>query len=51
MPRGSWSDKRERQHDHIKSGLEERGHSEDESEEIAGRSTTSKAELLKAVGR
>ncbi len=37
MPRGTWSDKRERQYDHIKSGLEERGHSEDEAEEIAAR--------------
>lgn len=37
MPQGAWSDKRERQYDHIKEGLEERGHSEGESEEIAAR--------------
>lgn len=37
MPRGRWSDKRERQYDHIKTGLEERGRTEDEAEEIAAR--------------
>lgn len=37
MPQRSWSKKRERQYDHIKSGLEERGHTEDEAEEIAAR--------------
>ena len=37
MPRGSWSDKRERQYEHIKEGLEERGRSEDTAEEIAAR--------------
>ena len=37
MPQRAWSKKRERQYDHIKSGLEERGHSEDEAEEIAAR--------------
>ncbi|UDY24936.1 plasmid stabilization protein [Nocardioides sp. Kera G14] len=37
MPQRSWSAKRERQYDHIKEGLEKRGHSEDESEEIAAR--------------
>src|SRR3954468_14253829 len=36
MPR-SWSDKRERQYEHIKEGLEERGRSEDVAEEIAAR--------------
>jgi hypothetical protein len=36
MPR-SWSKKRERQYEHIKEGLEERGRSEDEAEEIAAR--------------
>ncbi|HWJ98961.1 MAG TPA: hypothetical protein VNQ33_12430 [Acidimicrobiales bacterium] len=36
MPR-SWSKKRERQYDHIKDGLEERGRSEDVAEEIAAR--------------
>ncbi|MCA1705810.1 MAG: plasmid stabilization protein [Actinobacteria bacterium] len=36
MPR-SWSAKRERQYEHIKEGLEERGKSEDTAEEIAAR--------------
>lgn len=37
MPRGTWSAKRERQYDHIKSGLLERGKSEDVAEEVAAR--------------
>jgi hypothetical protein len=37
MPPGSWSAKRERQYDHIKEGLLDRGDSEDEAEEIAAR--------------
>lgn len=37
MPQQGWSRKRERQYDHIKSGLEERGRSEQEAEEIAAR--------------
>jgi len=37
MPQGAWTKKRERQSDHIKSSLRERGHSADESEEIAAR--------------
>ena len=40
MPRrgtNQWSDKRERQYEHIKEGLEERGRDEDEAEEIAAR--------------
>lgn len=37
MPQRAWSKKRERQYDHIKEGLEDRGHSEDEAEEIAAR--------------
>jgi plasmid stabilization system protein ParE len=36
-PQRSWSEKRERQYDHIKDSLEDRGHSEDEAEEIAAR--------------
>jgi hypothetical protein len=36
MPR-AWSAKRERQHEHIKEGLTERGRSEDTAEEIAAR--------------
>lgn len=37
MPQQAWSDKRERQYDHIKEGLEDRGRSEDTAEEIAAR--------------
>src|SRR3954466_11176741 len=36
MPR-AWNAKRERQYEHIKDGLEERGRSEDVAEEIAAR--------------
>src|ERR671922_820077 len=35
MPPPAWSDKRERQYEHIKEGLEERGEDEDTAEEIA----------------
>lgn len=40
MPRrgtNRWSEKRERQYEHIKASLEERGESEDKAEEIAAR--------------
>ena len=37
MPQAGWSDKRERQYEHIKDGLKERGDSEDQAEEIAAR--------------
>ena len=37
MPQESWSKKRERQYEHIKSGLLERGTDEDQAEEIAAR--------------
>lgn len=37
MPQQSWSDKRERQYEHIKSGAEKRGESEGRAEEIAAR--------------
>jgi hypothetical protein len=37
MPRGAWSDKRERQYEHIKEGLLEQGRPEDTAEEIAAR--------------
>jgi hypothetical protein len=37
MPQRQWSKKRERQYDHIKSGLEERGRPEAVAEEIAAR--------------
>jgi hypothetical protein len=37
MPQRAWSAKRERQYDHIKDGLRERGDSEELAEEIAAR--------------
>jgi hypothetical protein len=37
MPQQAWSAKRERQYEHIKEGLTERGTSEDKAEEIAAR--------------
>lgn len=37
MPRGKWTKKRERQYEHIKEGLLERGEKPDVAEEIAAR--------------
>jgi plasmid stabilization system protein ParE len=37
MPQKAWSKKRERQYDHIKDSLVERGRSENKAEEIAAR--------------
>ena len=37
MPQQAWSPKRERQYEHIKEGLRERGTSEDKAKEIAAR--------------
>jgi len=37
VPQRAWSNKRERQYEHIKEGLEDRGRSEDTAEEIAAR--------------
>ena len=37
MPGNQWSAKRERQYEHIKEGLKERGKDEDTAEEIAAR--------------
>jgi hypothetical protein len=37
VPQRAWSDKRERQYEHIKEGLREHGRSEDTAEEIAAR--------------
>jgi hypothetical protein len=37
MPQPAWSAKRERQYEHIKTGLRRRGDSEAEAEEIAAR--------------
>jgi hypothetical protein len=37
MPQDAWSAKRERQYEHIKEGLEERGTGHDKAQEIAAR--------------
>ncbi|HET7431732.1 MAG TPA: plasmid stabilization protein [Nocardioides sp.] len=37
MPQGQWSKKRERQYEHIKEGLEERGRDTGTAQEIAAR--------------
>lgn len=37
MPQRAWSEKRERQYDHIKEGLLERGNPPEKAEEIAAR--------------
>jgi hypothetical protein len=37
MPQQAWNKKRERQYQHIKGGLEDRGRDEDTAEEIASR--------------
>jgi plasmid stabilization system protein ParE len=37
MPPKAWNEKRERQYEHIKGSLEDRGASEDKAEEIAAR--------------
>ena len=37
MPQQAWSEKRERQYEHIKESLEDRGKDEDTAEEIAAR--------------
>ena len=37
MPQQAWSKKRERQYEHIKEGLEDRGRDEDTAEEIGAR--------------
>ena len=50
MPQRAWSAKRERQYEHIKEGLEERGRSEDVAEEIAAR-TVNKERARKGEAR
>ena len=37
MPQQAWNDKRERQYEHIKDSLEDRGTSHDQAQEIAAR--------------
>jgi hypothetical protein len=50
VPQRAWSSKRERQYQHVKEGLEERGRSEDEAEEIAAR-TVNKERARKGEAR
>jgi plasmid stabilization system protein ParE len=50
MPQEAWSAKRERQYEHIKSGLKKRGTSEDKAEEIAAR-TVNKERARKGEAR
>jgi hypothetical protein len=50
VPQQAWSDKRERQYEHIKSGLKKRGESEDKAEEIAAR-TVNKERARKGEAR
>jgi len=37
MPQGQWTKKRERQYEHIRDGLEDRGDSKELAQEIAAR--------------
>jgi hypothetical protein len=50
MPPSAWSAKRERQYEHIKAGLEERGRSEGLAEEIAAR-TVNKERVRRGESR
>ena len=50
MPTRSWTKKRERQYEHIKEGLEDRGTDEDKAEEIASR-TVNKERARKGEAR
>ena len=50
MPQQAWSKKRERQYEHIKSGLKKRGESEGKAEEIAAR-TVNKERARKGEAR
>jgi hypothetical protein len=50
MPARSWTKKRERQYEHIKEGLEDRGTAEDKAEEIASR-TVNKERARKGEAR
>jgi hypothetical protein len=50
MPQRQWNSKRERQYEHVKEGLEERGRPEDEAEEIAAR-TVNKAKARSGESR
>jgi hypothetical protein len=55
MPQEAWSDKRERQYDHIKQNLKKRGRTEDTAERIAAatvnQTRTAKGETKEAKPR
>jgi hypothetical protein len=58
VPQQAWSKKRERQYEHIKDGLTDRGRSdvaqfyaEVKQQNIQGRSRMTKAQLERALGR
>jgi hypothetical protein len=50
MPQRAWNTKRERQYEHIKQGLEDRGYREPKAEEIASR-TVNKARAQSGEAR
>jgi hypothetical protein len=50
MPQRAWSDKRERQYEHIKKSLKEQGRAEGKAEEIAAR-TVNKERARKGEAR
>ena len=50
MPQQAWSNKRERQYEHIEESLEERGTPEDKAKEIAAR-TVNKARARSGDGQ
>src|SRR4026208_531529 len=51
MPQKSWSKKRERQYEHIKDGLTERGRDEGTAEEIAARTVNKERARAGEAGR
>jgi plasmid stabilization system protein ParE len=52
MPQPAWSNKRERQYEHIKDSQLEQGRSQDKAEEIAARTVNKEwAREERAVGR
>lgn len=50
MPQRAWSEKRDRQYEHVKASLEEQGRSEKKAEEIAAR-TVNKERARKGEAR
>ena len=50
MPQKAWSDKRERQYEHIKESQKDQGRSEDRAEEIAARAEPAAEQICKLCG-